>query len=46
MTDHLSILMAQFNPTVGAIASNLEGIIGIIEQHQHHHDAIIFPHLT
>lgn len=46
MTKNLSILMAQINPTVGAIASNSEKIILIIQTHQDNHDLIIFPELA
>ena len=46
MTKNLSILMAQINPTVGAIASNSEKIIIIIQTHQDNHDLIVFPELA
>lgn len=42
----LILLMAQINPTVGAVASNTEKILRIIEQNQSHHDIIIFPELA
>ena len=46
MPQSLSVLMAQINPTVGAIAANAEKMIHIIESHQHQHDLIIFPELS
>ncbi len=46
MQSTLNILMAQINPTVGAIESNREKIISIINAHQAQHDAIIFPELA
>lgn len=46
MSQTLSILMAQINPTVGAIAENTAKIIHIIQQNTSHHDLIIFPELT
>ena len=46
MPHSLSILMAQINPTVGAVSANLEKILHIIQQHQHNHDLIIFSELT
>jgi NAD+ synthase (glutamine-hydrolysing) len=38
--------MAQFNPTVGAVAENAAKIIHIIKSHQNAHDLIIFPELA
>lgn len=46
MKKPLTILMAQINPTVGAIAANAEEIIEIIHTHQQSHDVIVFPELT
>ncbi len=46
MPQSLSILMAQINPTVGAITANTAKIIDIIQSHQHNHDVIIFPELA
>ncbi len=46
MQKKLTILMAQINPTVGAIEENAEKIIKIILEHQQTHDVIIFPELT
>ncbi|HBI21122.1 MAG TPA: NAD+ synthase [Legionella sp.] len=46
MQKTLTLLMAQTNPTVGAIEKNAEKIIQIICIHQHQHDAIVFPELA
>ena len=46
MLEPLTVLMAQINPTVGAIAANTAKIMDIIQAHQHTHDAIIFPELA
>lgn len=46
MSQKLSILMAQINPTVGAVAENAEKIIKIINAHQKTHDLILFPELA
>lgn len=46
MPQSLRLLMAQINPTVGAINANAEKIIGIIKAHQHDHDIIVFPELA
>lgn len=46
MQSNLNILMAQINPTVGAIKSNETKILEIIETKQDHHDLIIFPELS
>lgn len=46
MTKQLTLLMAQINPTVGAIAANVEKVITIILQHQDQHDVILFPELV
>lgn len=42
----IDILMAQINPTVGAISANTEKIISIIKTHQKCHDIIVFPELS
>lgn len=42
----LSLLIAQINPTVGAIRTNAEKIINIIQTHQLTHDVIVFPELA
>ncbi len=46
MSKSLAILMAQINMTVGAIESNAEEIIQIIQTHQAAHDIIVFPELA
>lgn len=46
MSNHLTILMAQINPMVGAIAQNLEKITAIIQTHQAQYDVIVFPELA
>lgn len=46
MHPSLSLLLAQINPTVGAISANTEKIISIIQAHQQSHDVIIFPELA
>lgn len=46
MPTPLVLLMAQLNPTVGAITANMEKIIAIIQSNQHNHDIIIFPELA
>jgi len=46
MSQSLSILMAQINPTVGAIDANKTKIIDIIKKHQLDHDIIVFPELV
>ncbi|AHE67481.1 NAD+ synthase [Legionella oakridgensis] len=46
MPQALTLLMAQINPTVGAITANTEKIINVIQTHQEHHDVIVFPELT
>lgn len=43
---NLHVLMAQINPTVGAIESNCIKIIDIIKNLQDRHDLIIFPELS
>ncbi len=46
MQKKLRILMAQINPTVGALAFNRDKIIEIIKNKQEDHDLIIFPELA
>lgn len=46
MQSTLNILMAQINPTVGAIESNRDKIIAVIKAQQEQHDVIIFPELA
>lgn len=46
MTQNLKLLVAQINPTVGAIEANATKIIDIIRTEQNQHDAIIFPELA
>ncbi len=46
MQQSLTLLMAQINPTVGAIEANAEKIIHIIRTHQNTHDLILFPELA
>ncbi len=46
MRKPLTLLMAQINPTVGAIEANAEKIMDIIRTQQFSHDVIIFPELT
>lgn len=46
MPQPLTLLMAQINPTVGAIEVNAEKIIHIIQTHQNTHDIILFPELA
>lgn len=46
MPRDLKLLLAQLNPTVGAIESNAEKIIDIILKEQASHDVIIFPELA
>jgi NAD+ synthase (glutamine-hydrolysing) len=46
MPDSISILMAQINPNVGAVKSNCEKIIQIINGAQQEHDIIVFPELA
>lgn len=46
MQNNLNILMAQINPTVGAIEENRNKIIQIIKEHQSTHDMIVFPELS
>ncbi|QMT59599.1 NAD+ synthase [Legionella sp. PC997] len=46
MQNQLSVLMAQINPTVGALTSNRDKIIEIIKSKQKTHDVILFPELA
>ena len=46
MPSSLVLLMAQINPKVGAIQSNTDKIIHIIQTQQQTHDIIIFPELA
>ncbi|WP_058481460.1 NAD+ synthase [Legionella waltersii] len=46
MNSNLTVLMAQINPTVGALQLNTEKIINIIHEHQSMHDVIVFPELA
>jgi len=46
MTNKTRLLMAQINPTVGAIQANTDKIISVIKTHQAQHDLIIFPELA
>jgi NAD+ synthase (glutamine-hydrolysing) len=46
MQQFLTILMAQINPTIGAIEANAEKIITIIRREQQQHDVIVFPELA
>lgn len=46
MQNKLTVLMAQINPTVGALTSNRNQIIEIIKSQQLNHDVIVFPELA
>lgn len=46
MSQDISLLMAQINPTVGAISANLKKILDIIQTHQSEYDVIVFPELA
>ena len=46
MQQSLTCLMAQINPTVGAIERNTDQIIRVIQAHQSTHDIIVFPELA
>lgn len=46
MSNTLITLMAQINPTVGAIEANAQKIIQIIQSHQATHDILVFPELA
>ncbi|MFT4060001.1 MAG: NAD+ synthase [Legionella sp.] len=46
MQNKLKILMAQINPTVGALEVNRDQIIEIIHNNQETHDVIVFPELA
>ena len=42
MNNHIALLMAQINPTVGKIQANTQTIIAVIAAHQAQHDVIVF----
>ena len=46
MPKKLAILLAQINPSVGAIELNANKIINIIQSNQSSHDIIVFPELA
>lgn len=46
MQQQLKILMAQINPTVGAVSHNASLVISCIEKYQDQHDVIVFPELV
>ncbi|MCW8398314.1 NAD+ synthase [Legionella sp. PATHC038] len=46
MQNKLTVLMAQINPTVGALASNRDKIIEVIKSKQADHHVILFPELA
>lgn len=46
MSDSLMLLLAQINPTVGAIEANAHTMIEIIQSRQATHDLIVFPELA
>jgi NAD+ synthase (glutamine-hydrolysing) len=46
MNTNLTLLMAQINPTVGAVLANTQKIVDVISTHQAQHDLIIFPELA
>tara|TARA_Y100000588_G_scaffold87554_1_gene93292 strand:- start:1314 stop:2915 length:1602 start_codon:yes stop_codon:yes gene_type:complete len=46
MQQSLKILMAQINPTVGAITKNTAMVIDCIKKYQDNHDVIVFPELV
>jgi NAD+ synthase (glutamine-hydrolysing) len=46
MQNKLRILMAQTNPTVGALEANRDQIIEIIKNKQASHDILVFPELA
>lgn len=46
MQPTLTLLMAQINPTVGAITTNTQKIITCIINNQANHDIIVFPELA
>ncbi|KTD72752.1 NAD+ synthase [Legionella tucsonensis] len=46
MQNKLTVLMAQINPTVGALASNRDQIIEVIKNKQADHNVILFPELA
>lgn len=46
MQNKLTVLMAQINPTVGALESNKAQIIEVIKNKQADHNVILFPELA
>ncbi|MDP3559187.1 MAG: NAD+ synthase [Legionellaceae bacterium] len=46
MRQPISILLAQINPTVGAIEENTRKIIKVIQEYQDTHALIVFPELS
>lgn len=46
MSSTINLLMAQINPTVGALKNNVEKIISIILENQETQDIILFPELA
>ncbi|MCW8384871.1 NAD+ synthase [Fluoribacter dumoffii] len=46
MQNKLTVLMAQINPTVGALVSNRDKIIDVIKNKQAEHNIILFPELA
>lgn len=46
MQKKLRILMAQTNPTIGALEANRDQIMEIIHNNQENHDLIVFPELA
>lgn len=46
MQSIFNVLMAQINPTVGAIDLNAKKIITIIQEQQNQHDLLVFPELA
>lgn len=46
MTQKLTLLMAQMNPTLGAINNNTAQILETINHHQEQHAIIVFPELA
>lgn len=46
MHQTLTILLAQLNPTVGAIETNTAKLVHVIQTQQEQHDVILFPELS
>lgn len=46
MTKSLTVMMAQINPIVGAIETNTQMVLDIVQEHSTNHDLIIFPELV